>query len=47
MTMTDGIVDDCLTFCDFLSEHAASGKTFILEEATTKVTVDIIGRVAL
>ena len=47
MTMVDGIVDDCLVFMDILSKHAAINDVFLLEEATTRVTVDIIGRVVL
>ena len=47
MTLVDGIVDDSLTFMDMLAEHAEAKDIFSLEEAATRATVDIIGRVAL
>lgn len=47
MTLVDGIVDDSLTFMDVLAEHAEAKDIFSLEEAATRATVDIIGRVAL
>ena len=47
MTLVDGIVDDSLTFMDVLSKHAEKQDNFSLEEAATRVTVDIIGRVVL
>ena len=47
MTLAGGIVDDTLTFCEVLSEHAKRGDIFLLEEAATRLTIDIIGRVVL
>lgn len=47
MTLVDGIVDDAVVFLDILDKHAKSRKMFYLENATTNVTVDIIGRVVL
>ena len=45
MTLADGIVDDGLLFTDILDKHAETGDIFLLEEAATRLTVDIIGRV--
>ena len=47
MTLVDGIVDDSLVFMNILGAHADAEETFLLEEAATRVTVDIIGRVVL
>ena len=47
MTLVPGIVEDTLTYCDILREHATKGDMFQLEEVTTKLTVDIIGKVVL
>ena len=47
MTLVDGIVDDSLVFMDVLSKHADTGEIFSMEEAATRVTVDVIGRVVL
>ena len=47
MTLVSGIVDDCLVFVDILGKHADAQDIFALEEAATRVTVDIIGRVVL
>ncbi|KAI9801595.1 MAG: hypothetical protein M1825_003274 [Sarcosagium campestre] len=47
MTLTSPIVDDVLTFCDKLEGYAQNDELFILEEATTRMTIDIIGRVVL
>lgn len=41
------IVDECLTFCEVLTEHANKGDMFSLEEAATRLTIDVIGLVAL
>jgi cytochrome P450 len=47
MTLVDGIVADGLLFMDILGKHAATGDIFLLEEAATRLTVDIIVRVVL
>ena len=47
MTLVGGIVDDSLVFMDILGKHADANEMFLLEEAATRVTVDIIGRVVL
>ena len=47
MNLVDGIVDDTVLFTEILARHADAGDIFSLEEAATKVTVDIIGRVVL
>ena len=47
MTLVDGIVDDSRVFMDILGKHADAKEVFLLEEAATRVTVDIIGRVVL
>ena len=47
MTLVGGIVDDSLTFTDILSKHAEKQDIFSLEEAATRLTVDIIGKVAM
>lgn len=47
MSLVDGIVDDSLVFADILAKHADANDIFSLEDATTKATVDIIGRVVL
>lgn len=47
MTLVPGIVDDALVFCEILEEHARKGDVFRMEDATTRLTVDIIGKVVL
>ncbi|KAL9123054.1 MAG: hypothetical protein Q9187_000381 [Circinaria calcarea] len=47
MTHIPGIVEDSLVFCDILHEHARKGDVFRLEEAATRLTIDIIARVIL
>ena len=47
MTLVGGIVDDSMVFTEILGRHAKKQDIFPLEEATTKLTVDIIGRVVL
>lgn len=47
MTLVPGIVDDSLVFVEKLAEHADKGEVFRLEEDATRLTVDIIGKVAL
>ena len=41
------IVQEVSVFCDILMERAESGTVFPLEEATVKLTMDVIGRVVL
>ena len=47
MTLVEGIVEDSMVFMDILSEHADMGDTVLMEEAATRFTVDVIGRVVL
>lgn len=47
MSLVDGIVDDSLVFTDILAKHVDAKDIFSLEDATTKATVDIVGRVVL
>jgi cytochrome P450 len=47
MSLVAGIVDDGLVYSQVLDEHAASDKVFRLEEVTTRLTIDVIGKVVL
>ena len=47
MTLALGIVDNSVVFTEKLAEHAEKGEVFRLEEDATRLTVDIIGKVAL
>ncbi|KAK4889005.1 hypothetical protein LTR28_002838, partial [Elasticomyces elasticus] len=47
MSLVPGIVEDALVFCDVLAEHAHKEDVFRLEEAATRLTIDIIGKVIL
>lgn len=47
MTLVGGIVQDSLVFLDILGMHADRGDIFLMEEAATRFTVDVIGRVVL
>ncbi len=47
MTLVDGIVQDSIVFTDILGKHADTGSIFLMEEAATRFTVDVIGRVVL
>ena len=47
MTLVPLIVDQCDIFCDVMIEHAKNDDLFRMEQATTKLTVDIIGKVVL
>ncbi|KAL9587837.1 MAG: hypothetical protein Q9203_003350 [Teloschistes exilis] len=47
MSLVGGMVDDTVQFTQILSEYAAQGKVFQLEDAATRLTVDIIANVAL
>lgn len=46
-TLVPGIVDDVLVYVEKLNEHADKGDVFRLEEATTRLTIDVIGKVVL
>ncbi|KAK4569864.1 hypothetical protein LTR86_002833 [Recurvomyces mirabilis] len=47
MSLVPGIIDDCLVFCDNLRKRAEKNEVFRMEDDATKLTVDIIGKVAL
>ena len=47
MTLVGQILDDSIVFYDILREHAQSKEVIRLEEAATRLTVDVIGRVTL
>ena len=47
MTLVPGIVENTLIYCDHLCKHAEKGGLFQMEEMTTKLTVDIIGKIIL
>lgn len=47
MSLVPGMVDQGVIYTDVLAEHAATGDVFRLEEATTRLTIDVIGKVAL
>jgi cytochrome P450 len=47
MTMTDYIVDSALTFCSVMRQKAEANELFELEEYTTRLTIDIIGKLVL
>lgn len=47
MTLVSGIVDDCLVFCDILSEQARTSKAVRMETLATKLTVDVIAKVVM
>lgn len=47
MTLVPLIVDECSTFREILGEKAAKKELFRMEQATTRLTVDIIGKVVL
>ena len=47
MKIVPSLVDDCLLFIDILAKHAEYKDICILEEAVTRLTIDIIGRVVL
>ena len=47
MTLVPTIVDECDIFCDILRSHATNNDVFRMERDTTKLTVDIIGKVVL
>lgn len=47
MTLVPTIVDECVVFCKIMKEHARRNDLFRMETASTKLTVDIIGKVVL
>lgn len=47
MSLVPGIVSDAEVFVSKLTEHAETQDVFKLEEATTRLTIDVIGKVAL
>ena len=47
MTLVPLIVDQCIIFSDVMKKHAENDDLFRMEQATTKLTVDIIGKVVL
>jgi cytochrome P450 len=46
-SLVPAMLEEVLDFRQRLEDLAATGKTFILEDVATKLTVDVIGRVAL
>ncbi|KAI9724631.1 MAG: hypothetical protein M1828_003655 [Chrysothrix sp. TS-e1954] len=47
MTLTTGIIEETLKFCDILREHADSKIVFRMKDLTDNLAMDVIGRVAL
>lgn len=47
MTLVPGIVDDVQVYVEKLNEHADKDDVFRLEEETTRLTIDVIGKVVL
>lgn len=47
MTLVPLIVDQCTVFGEIMSDRAKSNVLFRLEQAATRLTVDIIGKVVL
>lgn len=47
MSLVGGMVSDTVLFTEILSDYAAKGTVFQLEDAATRLTVDIIGNVVL
>ncbi|KAI5366059.1 putative cytochrome P450 [Septoria linicola] len=47
MTQVPSIVEECQVFCDIMTRHAKNNDLFRMENATTKLTVNIIGRIVL
>ncbi|WPH01576.1 cytochrome P450 [Acrodontium crateriforme] len=46
-TLVPVIVDECSTFCDLMTINAKNNTLFRMEQATTRLTIDIIGKVVL
>lgn len=47
MSLVPEMVELCLVFCDILARHADEDDIFSLDEEATKLTFDVIGKVAL
>ena len=47
ITLAPGMVEEVEIFCEKLGEHADRGEVFQMEEETTGVTSDVIGKVAM
>lgn len=47
MSLVPVILDECEIFCEILTKHAENKDVFRMERDTTRLTVDIIGKVAL
>ncbi|KAI5365287.1 putative cytochrome P450 [Septoria linicola] len=47
ITLVPGIVDDASIYVEKLTEHAQKQDLFRLEEETTRLTIDVIGKVVL
>ena len=47
MTVVPGMIDDINTFIGLLTSRAESQNVFCLEELTTRLTIDVIGRVVM
>ncbi|KAK5291076.1 hypothetical protein LTR16_002325, partial [Cryomyces antarcticus] len=47
MALVPVIVEEGNVFCDVLQEHAEKADVFRMEETATRLTIDVIGRVAL
>lgn len=47
VTLVPSIVDQCSIFCEIMTERAKKNELFRMEQAATKLTVDIIGKVIL
>lgn len=47
VTLVPDIVDDSMIFSERLAEHAEKGEIFRMEEDTTRLTVDTIGKMTL
>nr|POE49476.1 putative sterigmatocystin biosynthesis p450 monooxygenase [Quercus suber] len=47
VTLAPQIIEECNVFCDIMTERAKNKTLFRMEPASTRLTVDIIGRVIL
>ena len=47
MTQVPAIVKECEVFCDIMAQHAKRNDLFRMEIATTRLTVNVIGRIVL
>lgn len=47
MSLTPVIVDQCNVFCDIMAENARNNKLFRMEQASTRLTIDIICKLVL